>query len=384
MRTIRLLKTSSPYEGHLQGAYAQQPTLAQLSSAEQQEALLRQFFGWGDAWKHYLEETGRFRVEDVIINAEPIRDAWAREHGLPGTPGLEEFVEHLISEFQPEVWFCHSFQVSASFRRRMRRQYPALRLVIGYDGVRLHDVKELGGCDMVLTCLQATADFYQRAGMAGHLLPYGFDERVLPLLPAGSPRFEVCFLGGIRLSRTGHNRRIEILQDVAAAVPLDLWLAERPTAADAWRTAASFAKRLQIGSLASHVKRCIRLPKLLGSANPGVYGLEMYRVLAQSRIALNVHVDVAEAEAANIRLFETTGAGTCLVTDWKPNLASLFRLDTEIVAFRTADEAVEKIRYLLANEPARAGIAHRGQQRTLADHTVRDRLLTLASILEAA
>ena len=37
----------------------------------------------------------------------------------------------------------------------------------------------------------------------------------------------------------------------------------------------------------------------------------MYRVLRQSKIALNRHSDVAEDHANNMRLYEATGVGTC-------------------------------------------------------------------------
>ncbi len=51
----------------------------------------------------------------------------------------------------------------------------------------------------------------------------------------------------------------------------------------------------------------------------------MYQVLRRSRITLNSHIDLAGREAGNMRLFEATGVGAFLLTDFKDNLHTLFR-----------------------------------------------------------
>jgi spore maturation protein CgeB len=100
-----------------------------------------------------------------------------------------------------------------------------------------------------------------------------------------------------------------------------------------------------------------------------VYGLEMYQVLADSKITLNFHIDISGNKGGNIRLFEATGAGTCLLTDWKENLGEFFEPDKEVVVFRTMDECLEKINYLLSHEDERQAIALSGQKRTLTEYS---------------
>ena len=43
-----------------------------------------------------------------------------------------------------------------------------------------------------------------------------------------------------------------------------------------------------------------------------------------------------------MRLFEATGSGACLVTDWKENLGELFEPDVEVVTYRSVAECVKK------------------------------------------
>jgi len=122
-------------------------------------------------------------------------------------------------------------------------------------------------------------------------------------------------------------------------------------------------------------------PKLKSYIKAPVYGLEMFRTLLDSAVALNSHIDMAGNEAANIRLFEVTGVGSCLLTDWKENLHELFEIDREIVAYKSVEECIEKGRWLLENPREREMIAAAGQARTLREHTFDQRAAQLAVVL---
>jgi spore maturation protein CgeB len=116
-------------------------------------------------------------------------------------------------------------------------------------------------------------------------------------------------------------------------------------------------------------------------AKPSVYGLEMFKALSHAKIAFNYHGEGSGEYACNVRLFEVTGAGSCLITDWKKNLHELFELDTEIVTFRSASECIEKVQWLLDHPNETAEIARRGQKRALRDHNYRIRAEILHKII---
>jgi spore maturation protein CgeB len=99
-------------------------------------------------------------------------------------------------------------------------------------------------------------------------------------------------------------------------------------------------------------------------------------------MTLNHHVDVAEAYAGNLRLFEATGVGTLLVTDWKKNLHEMFEPGKEVIAYRTSEECVELVRYYLDHDDERREIAAAGQRRTLRDHTYHQRMQELVSLVQ--
>jgi len=115
-----------------------------------------------------------------------------------------------------------------------------------------------------------------------------------------------------------------------------------------------------------------------------VFGLRYYEVLARSKVAFNSHIDCAEQYAGNMRLFEATGAGACLVTDRKHNLPEMFEPDVEVVTYGSVEECAEKVRYLLEHDSEREAIGAAGQRRVLRDHTFEKRAQSLDALIRQA
>src|SRR5688500_20005103 len=82
-----------------------------------------------------------------------------------------------------------------------------------------------------------------------------------------------------------------------------------------------------------------------------------------------------------MRLYEATGVGTMLLTDWKKNLPELFEPGVEVVAYRSTAECVELVEDYLARDEEREAIAKAGQKRTLCEHSYYHRMHELTDIL---
>ena len=113
-----------------------------------------------------------------------------------------------------------------------------------------------------------------------------------------------------------------------------------------------------------------------------VWGLDMYRALARSRITLNRHINVAENNANNMRLYEATGVGTLLLTDLKDNLSDLFEVGREVLAYSSKEEAAEMVSHFIARPAEAQKIAAAGQARTLKEHTYFHRMQELVPLLK--
>jgi spore maturation protein CgeB len=69
------------------------------------------------------------------------------------------------------------------------------------------------------------------------------------------------------------------------------------------------------------------------------------------------------------RNFEVPGCRATMVTDYVPGLEHYFKLDQEVVCFRSRAELTERCRELIANPGLREEIAQAGYRRVLAEHT---------------
>ena len=113
-----------------------------------------------------------------------------------------------------------------------------------------------------------------------------------------------------------------------------------------------------------------------------VFGIEYYQLLKSSDIVFNMHSTAAKNTVDNMKMFETTGAGTCLVTDTGSNMKDLFEEDKEVVTYSSIDEGVEKVTYLLNHLDEAEQIARAGQARTLKDHTIMDRCQQINEVIQ--
>ena len=115
---------------------------------------------------------------------------------------------------------------------------------------------------------------------------------------------------------------------------------------------------------------------------PPVMGMDMYNILHQSIVTFNKHTDATQGDVGNMRLFEATGTGTCLITDLGYNLCDLFDTDKEVMTYSSIDEAVEKANYLLGHPAVAAEIASAGQKRVLKDHTTFQRCRQIDEVIQ--
>jgi spore maturation protein CgeB len=214
-------------------------------------------------------------------------------------------------------------------------------LLVGQLGIEPSLGEDWSVYDLMISQLPSTVAFFRSLGVRAELSHLAFEPAILDELPPPpTPDIDISFVGSISMD---HRQRIALLEAVAERHDLKLW-GNRPQALPS----------------SSPLHRCFQ---------GEVWGTEMYEVLRRSRISLNSHVDFARREAGNMRLFEATGVGAFLLTDFKDNLDTLFAPDREVVAWRSIDDCLKAVDRYLDNDQDRTRIARAGQARTLAQHT---------------
>ncbi len=380
---IRLLKASSYYPRYIEWHYARRPELFEASYSIQHAALMADGYALSDSWKRHLGgPDGRFEITEVVVNAEILQKRWARENRVSYREDhwLEDIFVAQFLQCAPRVLYAHAWEITPPLRRHCRGISAGPLLVMSYDGIGRHSREVFEESDLVITCLEHSARYYRAQGVDAHWMMFGFDPLVLQRIDWATPASDVSFVGGLDI-RIGHQIRARTIAHIAKRIPIDHWISGLPGDATLLRLWASFAWHRDWSGFCSFPPAAWAVRELRRGNLGMLFGIEMLSRLAASKITLNVHIAAAGNQAANIRLFEATGVGACLLTDWKSNIAELFEPDREIVIFRHPDEAVEKIRYLLDHEAERAEIARRGKARTHTSHNYAARLDELAATL---
>jgi spore maturation protein CgeB len=400
---MRLLKITTFYPSYLQYYYHKHPTLAAKSFAEQKAALDYDAFGWADYWTNALTPLG-YDVMELTYNIEPMQRAWAREHSIRDSDsiGLKEILIAQIKKFQPEIlWFDDS---DVNLLKQIRYEIPSIRLVLGWSGSAINKSNIWDSVDVIISCAPEAVSHYLKAGFKAAHLNHGFDPRINERLIERPKQNDFSFCGQLVRYSEFHVLREQMLEQLVMETGLSIY----SPSADYTRTddikaflLAGIYSSFQLLIKAGFPKSVLRATPIIGEATelhvrpvrpvnpklkpfikPAVFGLEMFQVLRDSKIVLNIHADSSPTHASNMRLFEITGVGACMVTDWKNNLSAMFEPDKEVIAYRSAEECIEKVKWLLDHHKEREEIAKAGMLRTFKEHTFSHRAAELDKIIK--
>jgi len=391
---MRILVLNADYPRFLAWLYRRQPGLEHASYADQMAARNASLFGLADFYSRNFAALGHPAAE-IHVNNPGIQAAWAREHGMafeppqavaerptfPGwleravtpfkpllrplarkvglSPKLDQQAENIllaqVEEFRPDLVLNQDvFHVDTRLMRRIKG--IGNPILIGQVGIEPSRGEDWSIYDLLISQLPMTVKFFRAFGVRAEVNHLAFEPAILDALPAApAPDVDVSFVGSISLD---HRQRIGLLEAVAKRYDLKLW-GNRPQALPA----------------SSPLHRCFQ---------GEVWGAEMYQVLRRSRITLNSHIDLAGREAGNMRLFEATGVGAFLLTDFKDNLDTLFAPDREVAVWRSIEECLQRIEHYLRDGEGRSAIARAGQARTMAQHTYRHRAAEILGFIDGA
>ena len=404
--SYRFQKITSADYAYVQPFLARYPHYKQLSYAEFYELYKERCAGWHNNFSAHLPRLG-YEAQDICVNFEYLQKLWAKENGVAYSNDnwLKDIATAQIKSFRPDVMFMDDLYVTdGPFRQFLREVCPTPVKLIGWRAAPTEDYSVLRDLDLVLTCTAYFAKQMTDHGVNARLLLHGFEPAILKLIPPSTERtHDFTFMGTLLLDSGFYNQRFELLKTVVEKTNLQVWgrLTERQNRSRSQQLASRITYRTNrllqqmdasdqlLANLAAWNDRYQRGPltkeimsKHPGRFHPPVIALEYFELLAKSRINLNNHIDCAEGYAGNIRLFEATGMGAVLLTDWMINMPELFEDDVEVVTYRNAEEAAEKAKYLLDHPQELAAIAAAGQRRTLRDHTYVNRAEQLNEIVK--
>lgn len=363
MSPQRILIADTDPGGYWSRLFETESNLRDASFSELMGARAADYVSMADFYAEHLGSSG-FECLAVPLNAPEPQLAWARENkrrpllgqrALTALPArirefaLQSVFVQQVQTFDPSVILVlNVYAIAPSVLRRLQK---AGRLLVAQHAASAVSAAYVRPYDLVVTSYEPMRAFLTSLGCRVEMLPLAFESRVVDNLFVERKSDRVSFVGSFSRVHSSRQRFVESVIDLCPAIRV--WAPALPSTASAG----------------------------LQNAYQGpVWGLQMYRVLAESIATLNHH-GIAGDYANNLRLFEATGVGTALVTDSKKNLSELFDVGVEVLSFESVNECADRLNQLLADPKLAEEIGAAGQRRTLAEHTWKRRTDDLLSIL---
>jgi len=362
---MRVLIVDTYYSAFFESFYLRNPEIARLNYSVHLARLMKERFSTSDSYSFYFKQLG-WEAEDVIVNDGCLQAKWAQENGI-FTFRIPQFFSNACNVLFGKDWRFKVFLQQAKKMRpdviliqeqsiltdaMIRELKTCTRLLVSQIASPLLKRRDYKSVDLVVTSFPHYVSLFREKGLKVEYVALAFDKRILSEIGETPKKYPLSFVGGVS---TVHEHRLRMLDRLSQELPFE------------W-----FGYGGKSLSAAAPLRKAWR---------GEVWGLDMYRALASSGNTVNCHEPAIQGEYANnSRLFEATGVGTCLVTDWKKNISDLFEPDREVIVYREPEELIEKLRYLLAHPEESFKIGDAGQKRTLHDHTYEMRVSEMARL----
>ena len=403
--SYKFIRVTDYYSGFLKTFYSTNPNSAELDYETQHSQLTEQSIEIVSSYGKYFRLAGVDAV-DIISNASILLKRWAKENGIDQNLSDEAIVIAQIKHFKPDiVWIDTTRFLNKKWLNELKNEVKSIRLLVGHVCAPYNQVifEGLSQLDIVFTCTPGLVKEFKEKGINNvELVYHSFNHSVLETIKNTSNAFpdnNFVFTGSLTTGYGFHGTRIKYIEAILnSGIDMTIYgnleSTNRIFLKKSFSTLVKTMNSLGLDSLVNSIpllnkhKKHAEVDinfysnKLKNSVKVPVFGMDMYRVLAKSNMCFNIHGEIANQCAGNLRLFEATGVGTCLITDNKMNMISLFDIGKEVVVYDSVGECIEKVKWLLNNPEEMKKIAEAGQKRTLKEHTVENRVSVVNKIFK--
>jgi len=386
------------YGGYLDSFYKKNSGAGSLEFRELYSALMNDSTEFVVSYANNLNKLG-FDTNCVIANDMNLQRKWVENSGIRKV-AKNEIIFEQIKAYKPDILWIDDFrQVDKNLISRIRSEISSVKLVIAYfcSTCNAELIEKLKYVDFTFTCTPGLKEELEKAGLKCYHIYHGFDVGILSRLGGTNVlnKTDFVFSGSLFQGKGMHNERIDSIQRIINAgsglsIYLNLESSFKIRARQSVYLLNRFLTFLRLEFLKNYFpvleygnQSVINYPDIIIKNNhPPLFGIDMYRLLYSSKLVLNIHGGAAGEYSGNMRMFEATGVGTCLLTENRSNLKELFDPDNEVVSYESIDDCIEKAKWLLSNENARKEIAEAGQKKTLKYHKVEDRCIQIIDIIK--
>ena len=279
---------------------------------------------------------------------EDVQRVWAREHGLSRRAPLEEILKAQIEEHRADVFYnLDATGWGADFIKKLP---GCVKAVIAWHAAPFRNVT-FSNYDLVVCNFPSILAAIRAQGCRSAYFFPAYDPELAPFAARRERPIDVLFVGGY--SRH-HVRRAAVLEAVAQLKD-EYRIVYHLDRSRLCRLAESPLGHFL--PLAQHR----RPPAIRTITKAPVFGRDYYEVLSAAKIVLNGAIDMAGADRGNMRCFEALGSECLLLSD-EGKYPEGMKDGQTIATYNSPEQAVDRIKAMLADPETRLGIARVGHE----------------------
>jgi hypothetical protein len=366
------MRAAGVYPEYLKKFYREHLNVQNMAYQEHMDEFFYDSFADGNFLEMELRKLG-VEAETVLFD-ENLQKKWREDFADKSI--YEIFLEQL-KEYQPDVlWFQSADYFSAEQMSEIRSVLPkhAKMVLFSFSNISDEFFRRSACFDEVYTGGERYARKMRENLPSVKVLSHAFPVQVLDRIQAPANIINSLSFAGSFMFPIHGARMISCAEVIDAGIPLDV-------SGDVYNSYLPHTWKQKLRGIVKPRKLTPGEEKIRDAEkiverviSPGMYGLEYYKFLAEHTVCLNGHIQAGiEGTAGNVRMFESTGVGACLLTNRVEENKSFFEPDIEIMEYSSKEELVEKARWLIDNPKEAQKIAKAGQTRTLIDHTYKNK-----------
>jgi hypothetical protein len=348
---MKIVFVTQYYPKFLTKLYSENVNLKELDYKQQLNILINSRFGDSDFYSHWANKMG-LTASDIVANCHPLQQRWSFEHRTKSSDGSPIWIEQL-NALKPDVVYLQDFELlKKSFLSTIKLKGIK---IFGQIASRIPIEADLSLLDGVFSSFPHYVDWFKRSGIPAWYVPLGFDERINEIIPRSPDKIiPISFVGGLTRYHT-----------------------------DFLPTLDEICKYFDVSVFGYTDGEIQNYPNISRSYLGECWGESMFRKLGSSLITINRHHSTSWLYANNMRMFEATGMGACLISDEKINNNDFFKVGEEMFSYTHTENLVKTIKYLLARPELASEVGRQSLIRTMNLHTYRQRVHRIISILRS-
>jgi len=384
---MRIAILSSLYKDALNQIESQPRTFT--SWTEHRDWLVSEYALWLFGWQQTFRANG-WEVFSALINGT-YWEQYKNENQSQASV-FKLYIQQL-KQFKPEIlWYDH---YDVQLLKEIKAEVPSIKIIMGWSGSPFVSPETYQLCHFSWCCAPETVERLRNTGATIHHLHHAFLPEFLKEAENQERSIDFSFYGLLQSGSDYHREREKLLLSISKEMNLKIFT---PTyylgtfdVLKMWfkrilyvcslpfRSSKSLTRLALENPIFKHIFYMNEMPSMPYNPElkplmaPPVFGRNMLRFIAASKMTLNSHANSSPTHASNMRMFEAPGMGACLLTDKKQNIRELYEPEKEILVYANADDCLEKIKYYREHPEEVLKIGKAGQERCLKAHTYNNR-----------